>query len=89
MIATTTAFWKAFFDPEDPDHDKTMSDITVFDKEKILISEFVVAEIVLWLNNKKKHKQWFLDYVQNTENTLVFPAKAFKLNVYSTTSRCS
>ena len=72
MIATTTAFWKAFFDPEHPEHDKTLSDIMVFDKEKILISEFVVAEMVLWLKNKKKHKQWFLDYVQNTANTRVF-----------------
>lgn len=74
MIAATTAFWKAFFDPENPKHSHAMSEILVFDKEKIIISEFVVAEVVSWLKEKgkKKQKDWFLDYALNTANTRVF-----------------
>src|SRR4030042_1602470 len=72
MIATTTAFWMAFFDPEDPKHAKARSDILLFDKEKIVVSQLVAAEVILWLDEKKKHKEWFLDYVQNTANTRIF-----------------
>lgn len=72
MIATTTEFWIAFFDPEDPKHEKARSDIRIFDKEKIVVSQFVAAEVVLWLDSRNKHKRWFLDYIQNTANTRLF-----------------
>jgi predicted nucleic acid-binding protein len=74
MIATTTGFWKAFFDPDDARHGKSKSEALVFDREKILISQFVIAEVVGWLAGigKEKQKIWFLDYAQNTANTRIF-----------------
>jgi predicted nucleic acid-binding protein len=74
MIATSTGYWMAFFDPENPNHEKARSDIRIFDREKIVLSEFVLAEVASWLlkNNKQKHKNWFLDYAQNTANTRIF-----------------
>lgn len=74
MIAPGSGFWKAFFDPADPNHQKAMDDIRVFDREKIILSEFVIAEVVSWLLDlgKKKHKDWFLDYARNTANTRIY-----------------
>jgi predicted nucleic acid-binding protein len=74
MIATSTSYWTAFFDPMDPNHQKARSDMMIFDREKIILSEFVLAEVVSWLlqNNKLKQKNWFLDYAQNTANTRIF-----------------
>jgi hypothetical protein len=74
MIATSTGFWKAFFDPADPNHSEARSDIRIFDREKIVLSEFVIAEVVSWLleNSKTKQKDWFLDYALNTANARIF-----------------
>jgi hypothetical protein len=74
MIATSVAFWKAFFDPANPNHGKARSEIKLFDRERIVLSEFVIAEVSSWLIERGKipQKNWFLDYVQNTANTRIF-----------------
>jgi hypothetical protein len=74
MIATSAEFWKAFFDPAHPRHGKARSDILVFDREKIVLSAFVLAEVSVWLSERKKAKalEWFLDYAQNTANVRIF-----------------
>ena len=74
MIATTTTFWKAFFDRKEKNHKKARSDIAVFDREKIVMSEFIIAEVVSWLlsKGKREHSAWFLDLVQNTANTRIY-----------------
>jgi hypothetical protein len=74
MIAPSSGFWKAFFDPADPKHGNALAELRIFDREKIVLSQFVMAEVVSWLlaNGKKKQKDWFLDYAQNTVNTRIF-----------------
>ena len=74
MIATSTEFWKAFFDPSHPKHKKARDDLKIYDKEKIILSQPVVLEIVSWLleNGKTKQKNWFLDYVLNTANIRLY-----------------
>ncbi len=74
MIAPTSGFWKAFFDPSEPRHRKARSDIALFDREKIVLSQFVIAEVAGWLLSRGKRAQcaWFLDYAQNTANTRIY-----------------
>ncbi len=74
MIAPTSGFWKAFFDPGDRMHLKARAEIALFDREKIVLSQFVIAEVAGWLLSKGKGKQcaWFLDYAQNTANTRIY-----------------
>ncbi|MFN7990759.1 MAG: hypothetical protein U0R44_01235 [Candidatus Micrarchaeia archaeon] len=74
MIATSFEFWRAFFDPGDPHHAKARADIRVYDREKIILSPFIVAEVASWLIEKGKirQKNWFLDFARNTANARVF-----------------
>lgn len=74
MIATTVAFWKAFFDPANPAHDKARREMKLYDREKIVLSEYVVAEVCAWLMGlgRLRQKNWFLDYAQNTSNARIF-----------------
>jgi hypothetical protein len=73
MIAITTRFWKAFFDPENPDHERARTDILIFDREKVIISQFVLSETISWLValGKTAQRDWLLDYAANTENVRV------------------
>ncbi|MEW6035637.1 MAG: hypothetical protein AB1529_03420 [Candidatus Micrarchaeota archaeon] len=74
MIATSAEFWKAFFDPAHPRHAKARAGIKIFDREKIVLSAFVLAEVSRWLSERKKGRalEWFLDYAQNTANVRIF-----------------
>ena len=74
MIATNTAFWKAFFDPGNPDHERARTDILLFDKEKVVLSQLVLSEVLSWLvaRGKMAQRDWFLDYAANTANVRVF-----------------
>ena len=74
MIATTTGFWKAFFDGKNKTHTKARRDILIFDKEKIVVSQLTVSEVLSWLIKckKTKHANWFLNYVNQTANVRVF-----------------
>ena len=74
MIATGFSYWRAFFDPENPSHSRARSDLALLDREKVVLSEFVIAEVVSYLSSmgKTKLKDWFLDYALNTANVRVF-----------------
>ncbi len=74
MIATSTGFWKAFFDPNNVNHKKAKEDIEIYDDEKIIIDSFTLSEVVSWLLEQKKHEimNWFLDYAKNTANVRTF-----------------
>ncbi|HSB47127.1 MAG TPA: hypothetical protein VLD37_03870 [Candidatus Bilamarchaeum sp.] len=74
MIATTVSFWKAFFDPSHPLHAKARGEIRLFDRDKVILSEFVIAEVCSWLieRGKIRQKNWFLDYAENTSNARIF-----------------
>ncbi|MCI0503353.1 hypothetical protein L0Y65_01425 [Candidatus Micrarchaeota archaeon] len=73
-MATTVGFWKAFFDPENRDHERARTDLLVFDRDKILISQLVLSEVVSWLVScgKSAQRDWLLDYAANTDNVRVF-----------------
>lgn len=74
MIAPTAGFWKAFFDPADKMHRKARSELLIFDREKVVLSQFVLASVAGWLlsNGKKEQCAWFLDYAQNTANVRIY-----------------
>ena len=74
MLATTVSYWKAFFDPENPNHQKARAELPLLDREKIVLSEYVIAEVCSWLISmgRLRQKNWFLDYAQNTANTRIF-----------------
>ena len=74
MIATTTNYWLAFFDPDNIKHKKTRDSILLYDKEQIIIDQIVISQVTNWLfrNNKNNLVEWFLDYVQNTSNVKIY-----------------
>lgn len=74
MIAPSTGFWKAFFDPAHPSHGKARSDLLIYDRERIVLSPFVLSETVSWLLGlgKRRHAAWLLDYSRETSNVRVF-----------------
>ncbi len=45
----------------------------LYDRDMLVLSGQVVAEVVDWLHSMKKckHVDWFLDYVRNTKNVKV------------------
>ncbi len=73
MITTTARFWKAFFDPQNPDHERARTDILVHEREKVAISQLVLSEVCSWLvqAGKSAQKDWLLDYSANTDNVRI------------------
>lgn len=74
MIATSTEYWKSFLDPNSLNHKKAQDNMKFYDKEKIVINEIVISEIINWLYENKKYLliEWFFDYVSNTANVRIF-----------------
>ncbi len=82
MIATSSAFWMAFFDPTNINHQKARNSVKIYDKEQIVINTTVITEITNWLVENEKHAlaSWFLDYVTNTANVKIFYIGKEELN---------
>ena len=64
----------AFFDPNNKNHKKARDNLKIYDKEKIIVDQTVISEVVNWLSQNNKHEliEWWFDYLQNTANVRVF-----------------